>query len=534
MTSKAFSNTGTILRLILRRDRIRLPVWIVVITVFVAGSAAALPSTYPTATDRQDRAELMSNPAMSVVAGPGFGLDDYTFGAMLSNEMIGFTLIAVALMSIFLVVRHTRTEEESGRAELLRSTPLGRHATLAATLIVTVVANLLLGVLLTLSLIASIDTLSFEGSLLFGAAIAITGIVFASFAGVAAQLSPYGRTATGMSLGFLGAVYILRAVGDAGASILSWLSPIGWAQQTGPYVLDRWWPLALSLTLSLALGGLAFWLSTRRDVGAGMLSSRPGSARASDQLTSPIGLAVRLQRGSLVAWFLSLLLAGLFIGSMLDAAAEFFADNPAGQELLEQIGAASVIDSMIAVYMLFLALVVAVQSVGAINNLRSEETSGHAESLLASAISRLSWAGAYLAYALVSSVLLLTAAGLGAGISHAGTTGDANQIFRLLGATLIYTPAVWIVAGLSMLIFGLAPRAMALVWVLPAYAVFVSMFGPLLQLPGWTYDISPFEQTPKYPADEVTIVPLIILTTVAAILIVIGVTGFRRRDISTA
>ena len=43
-----------------------------------------------------------------------------------------FTAVLVALMSIFLVNRHTRAEEDVERAELVRSSVIGRHAPTAA------------------------------------------------------------------------------------------------------------------------------------------------------------------------------------------------------------------------------------------------------------------------------------------------------------------------------------------------------------------------------------------------------------------
>src|SRR5262245_63651243 len=121
------------------------------------GSVASFASTYPTAADRQARADVMRNAVAKLFTGPGFGLDNYTFGAMTANELLPLTAVAVALMSIFLVVRHTRAEEESGREDLIRSTAVGRYATAVATVVVVGGANLVLAVLLTVGLPASLD-----------------------------------------------------------------------------------------------------------------------------------------------------------------------------------------------------------------------------------------------------------------------------------------------------------------------------------------------------------------------------------------
>ena len=70
----------------------------------------------------------MGSPATVALAGPRIGVDDYTFGAMMTNEMLALTSIVVALMSIFMVVRHTRGEEETGRSELVLANPVGQLA----------------------------------------------------------------------------------------------------------------------------------------------------------------------------------------------------------------------------------------------------------------------------------------------------------------------------------------------------------------------------------------------------------------------
>ena len=66
-----------------------------------------------------------------------------------------FTAVLAGLMSTFLVVRHTRTDEELGRAELLGSVPLPRAASLAATLLLGAAANLLLAVFVAAGFVAA-------------------------------------------------------------------------------------------------------------------------------------------------------------------------------------------------------------------------------------------------------------------------------------------------------------------------------------------------------------------------------------------
>ena len=143
------------MRLLLRRDRVRLVIWVAAVAAMVLVSAASLKGVYDTPESLQNYASLVEgNAAVVVQAGPGYGLDDPTLGSVLMNETSIWTIILVSLMSIFLVTRHTRAEEETERAELLRSTPLGRHAAGAATMVGALIANGAAGAMVAVGLIA--------------------------------------------------------------------------------------------------------------------------------------------------------------------------------------------------------------------------------------------------------------------------------------------------------------------------------------------------------------------------------------------
>src|SRR5262249_5107199 len=154
------------------------------------------------------RAAIVDNAVVKLFTGPGYGLTNYTFGAMTANELLPMTALVVALMNIFLVVRHTRAEEESERAELVRATAVGRLAPTTAAPCAVVAAALALGALLTLGLPASLPELSTKGSSAFAAAVVGVGFVFAAVALLAAQVAASARGALGLSSMVLGAWYL--------------------------------------------------------------------------------------------------------------------------------------------------------------------------------------------------------------------------------------------------------------------------------------------------------------------------------------
>ena len=68
-------------------------------------------------------------------------------------------------------------------------------------------------------------------------------------------------------------------------------------------------------------------------------------------------------------------------------------------------------------------------------------------------------------------------------------------------------------------------------WGLLGACFLLLYLGPLLSLPDWVMDISPYTHIPLLPAAELDVVPLIVLTVIAAALAAVGVVGLRRRDI---
>lgn len=524
--------TRTLIRFILRRDRVRIPVWIAAVTIALLGTAQSYADTYPTQADLDKRAELAANPVFIAFNGPGHGLDNYTFGAMVAHEALYIAVILVALMSVFLTVRHTRAEEESGRAELVRATVVGRHASTAATLTVVATANVAVG-LLTVAALSSMDDLEATGSLMFAASMIAGGLVFTAVAMVAAQLTEYARGAVGIGVAVLGVTYVLRAVGDVSETGLSWLSPFAWSLETRAFVDERWWPLVLSLALAFGLAAAAMVLSTRRDVGTGLVPPRPGAASASDRLVRPYGVALRLQGGSLVAWAAGLLLLGAAFGALLSEIEGFAADNEQVQDVIAAAEGTTLLESFLGTITLMLALLATGCAIQSILRLRGEEVAGRAEPLLATSLPRTRWLRGYLGVAMAGSALVLLAGSTGLGLAGAINQGDASLLFEVLAAGLAYLPAIWVVIGIVLALFGWAARVVMAGWLVLLYGAVVFLLADALDLPGWARDLSPLHHVPDLPGADFRVGPVLVLVALAGALIAAGVVGFRRRDLNS-
>jgi ABC-2 type transport system permease protein len=55
--------------------------------------------------------------------------------------------------------------------------------------------------------------------------------------------------------------------------------------------------------------------------------------------------------------------------------------------------------------------------------------------------------------------------------------------------------------------------------------------APLLGLPGWVSDLSPFAHVPRVPAEPMAWGPVLALVAVAAVAVAVGLVGYRRRDL---
>jgi ABC-2 type transport system permease protein len=522
------SGTWTLVRFIGHRDRVRLFVWIASIVVLVTVTVPSIKALFPTQDDL-DKAAIASagNDGVIVFNGPVQGLD--TVGGQVAFQVGTATLVLVALMSLFMVTRCTRAEEESGRTELLRATPLGRHAEIGAALVVAASMNLLVGGLVVAVLIG--QRLPAGGSLVFGASSVALGMFFVAVALTTAQVTENTSVASGLACAVLGAAFMLRALGDVGDGRLSWLSPIGWSQKTRPFAGDQWWPLLVPLVFIVVFLYLARTLSARRDIGAGLVQSRSGPARASRNLGSPLGLAVRLGRGTAATWVAAMFIIGLAFGSVANAISGFVGNSQGMKEFIARMGGTTLVDAYLGTAVFMLAIIAAFYGVQSVQGLRSEERLLHAEQLLSTRTSRPAWVGGHVVVALVGSVLVLLAAGLGAALPYAILTQDAGQVPRIVGAMLVYLPAVWLLVGLAVALFGLLPQAMGAAWAAMAAFFVVGFFGELLKVPAWVNDLSPFQQTPHLPAAPLTVLPLVVIVLLGVALLSIGILAFGRRDL---
>jgi ABC-2 type transport system permease protein len=530
------AGAGLLTRLALRRDRIMLAVWVY---AFVATAYVSVTSTrglFPSLASRQAfAAGAGANRVTVAMYGPNADLP--TLGGLATWKMSALGAVLVAVMSILIVSRHTRGDEDAGRLELVSAGAVGRSAPLTAALTVALIADLTLGLLVAVGL--AFGGLAGVDSLAFGLGLAAVGAMFAAVTAVAAQVARSSRGTTGIAIGVLGLAYLLRATGDAAPAgswltRLSWASPIGWTQQVRPFGPHQWWLFSLTAAFTIAVAGAAFTLARQRDLGSALLPDRPGPAAAGRALRSPLALAWRLQRGPLLAWAGGFAVYGLIMGALAHGVQSLAGNGQAVHEMFTKLGGRGGLETaFLGAIMGVMGLIAAVYAVMAALRLRTEETGQRAEPLLASPVGRIRWALSHLTFALAGPVVLMGLTGLGTGIAYGLGTGDVGaEVPRLLGAALAQLPAIWVLAGIATALFGLLPRLTAATWAVLGAFLFLGEIGSFIGLSHWAMDVSPFIQVPKLPGAAFAAAPLAWLTAIALALAAAGLVGLRRRDLA--
>ncbi|MEV7388748.1 ABC transporter permease [Streptomyces sp. NPDC091215] len=517
------TGTGTLLRFALRRDRVTTPVWIAVNALMVLSMPNTLKSLYGTEAERTDLVrQLQTNASFRALIGP---IHDTSLGGLTAWRVGVYAGLLAAVTGLLVVVRHTRDEEETGRAELLASGAVGRRASLTAALLAAGVANAVLTLLIT----AGLANQGAAGALALGVGVGAVGMVFATMAAIVAQLTESARLARGLASAVLGAAFVLRAAGDSatsdGSSVWTWLSPLGWLENLRPFAAERWWVLLLFTAAVLVQAAVAYVLAGRRDLGMSFFPARPGPAAG--RLGSAAALAWRLQRGGVLGWSLGFFLAGVVYGGLTEGAAGLVGDNKNAREIFERMGGrGGLTDAFLASMVGMLGLVAALYVVASVLRLHGEETSGRAEPLLAGPVGRLRWAAGHLTIAFGGSALIMLLAAAGFAVGYGKEAGP------ILAACLVQLPAVWVIGGSAVVLYGLAPRLAPAAWGVAVAVLLIGWVGPALNAPQLVLDLSPFGHLPKLPGGKMAWPPVLTLLALAAVLTAAGLTGLRRRDVA--
>lgn len=520
------TSLGTMLRIRLRTGWKPLLAWVLGLGATMLLTTTSISGLYDTPAKRQSYADAIGQgDALVAINGRVAGIG--SLGGIVANEFGFVASFAIPLMAISLVAGATRKDEERGRLEAVLAGRIGRSAPLVSALILTAAALVLTAGALLLGLV--VIGVPVAGSLLYAASMAALGLTFAGVAAVAAQLVEHTRGVYAIGLGTLVVAYLLRGVGDVQLAVLSWLSPLGWQEKTRAFGDARWWPLLIPCAVALVLALAALLATGRRDLGTAMIRRGGSSPTASPLLRTSLGTALHLHRGAVVGWSAgAVVLAGMF-GSLADAVIDAIAGNPS---LAEAMGAgeATGLDAVLTMSSLFIALIAGGYAVQGAGVVRHEESSGRLEAALAGARTRWTWLGIHLLVVAAGAVVVIVFGGLALALSAGWSTGEpiGGTVARAVAA---YLPAVALLGAIGVLLFGAAPRAQPVAWLVFAVAALVAYLGSALGLSEAVQDLSPFHWIGSPPQSPTDTSALVWLSAATLALVAVALLAFRRRDV---
>ena len=517
----------------LKRDWKKIIIWILGVGLF---SAAFVPAFEEIAKGQGlvGMYETLKNPAMISMVGPTpvETAADYTLGAMYAHEMLLFCGLLAMIISVLHVVSHTRKEEDHGLMELVRSFQIGRQANSLAVMAETIVINTLLALFIGGVMLAfGADTISAEGSFLFGASIGLAGIIGAGIALLIAQIMPSSSGATGAALGIVGMLYIVRAGTDISNADLSLFNPLGWTYLTYPFTENNWLLLVFALVFSVIVVIISFALEGGRDMGAGYLPEREGRRNAKKSLLSVRGLFIKINKGVMIGWLIAFVIMGAAYGSIYGDMQTFLESIEMMKQMFSQSGV-SIEESFTGTIMMVMMVLVSILPIALVNKLFAEESRLHLSQLYATKVtrSRLYWTSIGLAvFAGLAGTLLAAGSLGGTALSVMGDSATMG-IGDFLAAGYNFLPSVLFFIGLAALALGWIPKLGKVVYVYLGYSFVLNYFGGIVDLPEWFSKTAIQSWIPQMPMDDFDAPVFIAITVISIALIIIGYVGYSRRD----
>lgn len=531
--NEKFARWSTLFVEYIKRDWKKILVWVIGLGLF---SGAFVPAFEEIGKGQGliGMYETMQNPAMTSMVGPSSitSPENYTLGAMYAHEMLLFCGLFAMIISALHVVSHTRKEEELGLTELVRSFRVGRQANSFAVMCEVIVINLLLGLCIG-GIMSSFraDTITVGGSFLFGISIAMAGILGGGFAIVMAQIMPTSTGTTGATLGFIGLLYILRGATDLSNLKLSRMNPMGWIYLTFPFTENHWYPLIFAVIATGILIIIAFFLEGKRDMGAGFIPEKPGRSSAKKTLLSVPGLFIKLNKGMLLAWWISYFILGAAYGSIYGDMQSFLESN----ELISQmfmVTGVSMEASFTATIIMVMLMLVGILPVAIMNKVFQEESRMHLSQLFSTKVTRGTVYWTNIGIAVISGIVGIFLAVLGLGGTAIAAMGEQSSmnLFDFMKVGFNFLPSIIFLIGLSALSLGFAPRLGKAVYLYLGYSFAINYFGGILDLPEVISKTAIQSWIPRMPVEKFDGMIFFVISVIGIGFMLLGFLGYKQRD----
>lgn len=530
-----YTQTLTLLKANLKRDWLKITIWLAALVGVFVAVAAKFEGIYGTSRQIAAIGSTLRSKAMVALIGsvPDGRL---TTALIFASEMAVFWGLFIIIFNYSLAVSASRGQEESGLVEMvLGGHPVGRLAPLMAATLELLIANGLFALITGLgTMIANMPGSDTNGTWLSAVAIATVGWAFGMIALIFSQLVADSHNVSMYNYAFLGIAYLIRMMADVSNPDYTWLSPLGWLEKTEIYTHNNWWPVVMLLVLGILAFLVAVVLNSNRDIDAGVIHVNPGS-RKSNFLRGPATLLFWNPKVLTVFWIIGMVVLGASYGSVFDSISKIFNTSPTIQKVLGQSGVQHIeqtqVLSFVGLLGIIFSLLAVIAGVMIVNHLITEERHGYLQMVMTKPQSRSYLLTVYIVFGLILAAVLLLVALMSA--MAVGNVVMTHPIaFKYFWRTFVANlPSIVLFMALMVGLVGLYPRLRTMVWAYLGVSFLITYFGSLMNLPKWALKISPFYWTKKVPVDAINTPPLMWMLVVAVILIVIGFVGYKNRDL---
>ncbi|WP_461219343.1 ABC transporter permease [Lapidilactobacillus salsurivasis] len=534
MFKNNFAQTGRLLGLNLRRDWLKLTLWLLGLVGLMVGYAAAIGTIFPDEAARESLIATLKTPAMVAFLGYFPEHVAMTDAVMFSGEMLVFMSLMYGLASLLIAISATRGEEEAGLVELLQAKNVGRHAFLLAGFWEVLLFNLA-----TLLLVGGgLSVIHMTGANLSGDWLTATlpaafGLLFGVVGLLLAQVVAETRSAMAGSLALLGLAYLVRMLVDVSQPSANWWSPFGWLERAGAYYQNNWWPLGLLVLSSVVLFAGAFWASDARDLGAGLVAVRNGRVK-SRLLRGPLTALIKTDGRSFWSWLIGALIIGLMYGSIFNTLADMIDSNPMIKQILgsqtRQQAGNQVVVTFMATLSIVLVTIAVIRALFLTNRLYGDGQLGYIELFAAKPIGHIRLGATYLGYALINGWLTLGAGVFGLYLGNVAVLSQpvaAKYFWRMFGANSV---VVLVFIAVAAVLLAFAPKWRHLLLAYAGIGFVLMYFRNIFQLSDQVVKIVPYGWFKNIPQQSLDWSVLGVMIGLSVVLLIIASWGYHRRD----
>lgn len=476
---------------------------------------------------------LAENPAIRILFGPPLALDS---AGGFTVWRTGTPILLLASVWILLATtRITRGDEEAGRWQLLLAGRLRIGDVVGRCLVAVTVSATVIGAAVVIALLAT--GTGPIGAVIYGVGVAGVALTFATVGLLFAQVLPTRSAAVGAAVAAVGFAQLVRMLADGVPALAwsAWSSPFGLLGRAAPYAHDRVLPLVVLAAYPVVFGVAALLTAGHRDLDGGLVTVATSRAPRTRMLGSVGAFAVRRSLPITAGWAAGIGAYFLLIGAVIASIIDFLTANPRFAELAAAAGFVGLSSPAGLAGALFslLSVPTGLYAMSRLSALVSDERARRWTLLFATPVPRNQLAGTEIAVTAAGVMVLHTVAGVAMAAGAAITGGHLGLAPALAGA-LNTVPIAWLALGAAALALGWLPSWVGFVGALPVVGGFLwDVLADTVHAPEQLAALSPFKHLSRVPLEPPDWGAVAALTTIAVLLAVSGIAGYRRRDLTT-